>query len=81
MKLLLKQQKEIYRNYKESKNVKPKDYINAINQHLETVKSNIDLFPVELKKRKSCNCDSMKAVMFENIDGAFCPDCGFVYPF
>jgi len=84
MKRLLMQQKQILRNYQDTKGATLIDYLDAINQHLQYTISVAIIRPHECEIRKVCDdmtkCLS-ETIDFKSIDGAFCSKCGEVYPF
>ena len=84
MKLLLEQQEKILQNYKVTADVTEADLAAAINQHLTAVVKKNDLLPlVSGAKRKYCKKDTCGNITidFKTIDGCFCGNCGYVFPF
>ncbi len=82
MKLLLLQYEYILQNFIETEGANKSDLAHAIKEHSATVKKD-ELLPIGVARRLSkCDeCDQSEVVLFSRIDGAFCKECGCVFPF
>jgi len=83
MKLLIESYKVIVANWMQQSNTTEIDLANALHKFTTAVVKKNDLLPAgSMEERTFCErCDSSKNIMFEKINGSFCSDCGYIYPF
>lgn len=80
---LLEMHKTIIDNWSKQDGTDEKDLADSLHQFNIAIVKKMDLLcGVSNANYMPCKeCDYTKNIEFEKIDGSFCSDCGYIYPF